>query len=74
MEQLFTAHIEKDLDSEYYIGMIPAVPGAHTQAKTLDELSIRLKEVLELCFETMTDEEKKSIPQYIGTQQISIAV
>jgi len=74
MEQLFTAHIEKDPDSNYYIGIIPAVPGAHTQAKTLDELSVRLKEVLELCFETMTDDEKKSIPQFIGTQQISIAV
>lgn len=74
MEQLFTAHIEQDADSGYYIGTIPAVPGAHTQAKTLDELSVRLKEVLELCFETMSDEEKKSIPQFIGTQQISIAV
>jgi len=74
MEQLFTAHIEKDTDSGYYIGIIPTVPGAHTQAKTLDELSIRLKEVLELCFEIMTDEEKKSIPQYVGTQQISIAI
>ena len=74
MEQLFTAHIEKDTDSGYYIGTIPAVPGAHTQAKTLDELSARLKEVLELCFETMSEEEKKSIPQFIGTQQISIAV
>jgi predicted RNase H-like HicB family nuclease len=74
MEQLFTAHIEKDPDSGYYIGIIPTIAGAHTQAKTLDELSIRLKEVLELCFETMTDEEKKNIPQFVGTQQISIAV
>lgn len=74
MEQLFTAHIEKDTDTGYYIGVIPNVPGAHTQAKTLDELSVRLKEVLELCFETMSDEEKKEIPQFVGTQQISIAV
>jgi predicted RNase H-like HicB family nuclease len=74
MEQLFTAHIEKDNDSGYYIGTIPAVPGAYTQAKTLDELTTRLKEVLELCFETMSDDEKKSIPQFVGTQQIAIAV
>ena len=74
MEQLFTAHIEKDAESGYYIGIIPNVPGAHTQAKTLDELSVRLKEVLELCFETMTEEEKKDMPQFVGTQQISIAV
>lgn len=74
MEQLFTAHIEKDTESGYYIGIIPTVPGAHTQAKTLDELTVRLKEVLELCFETMSDEEKKDIPQFVGTQQIAIAI
>ena len=49
MQKIFTAHIEQDIETGYFIGMIPAVPGAHTQAKSLDELSIRLKEVLELC-------------------------
>lgn len=61
MEQLFTAHIEKDEDSGYYVGTISNVPGAYTQASTLDELSVRLKEVLELCFETMTDVRRKKI-------------
>jgi predicted RNase H-like HicB family nuclease len=74
MEKLFTAHIEQDPDSGFYIGIIPAVPGAHTQAKTLDELTVRLKEVLQLCFETMTDDEIQNLPQYVGTQQISVAV
>jgi predicted RNase H-like HicB family nuclease len=48
MEQVFTSHIEQDIETGYFIGMIPSVPGAHTQAKSLDELSVRLKEVLEL--------------------------
>jgi predicted RNase H-like HicB family nuclease len=74
MEQLFTAYIEKDTDSGNYIGIIPAVPGAYTQAKTLDELSNRLREVLTLCFETMSEQERKDIPQFAGTQQISIAI
>jgi predicted RNase H-like HicB family nuclease len=74
MQQLFNAHIERDIESGYYIGIIPNVPAAYTQAKTLDELSLRLKEVLELCLESMTDEEKKEIPQFVGTQQISIAI
>jgi predicted RNase H-like HicB family nuclease len=74
MEKLFTAHIEQDPDSGFYIGIIPAVPGAHTQAKTLDELTVRLKEVLQLCFETMPDDEIQNLPQYVGTQQISIAI
>ena len=74
MQQLFTAHIEKDIESGYYIGTIPSVPGAYTQAKTLDELQVRLKEVLELCIDSLSDEEKKDIPTFIGIQQIAIAV
>ena len=53
MEQIFTAHIEQDIETGYFVGMIPLVPGAHTQAKSLDKLSIRLKEVLELCLESI---------------------
>ena len=74
MEQTFTAHIEQDVETGYFIGIIPAVPGAQTQAKSLDELSIRLKEVLELCLESMPADERKDIPRFFGTQQIAIAV
>ena len=51
MEKLFTAHIEQDVETGYFIGMIQSVPGAHTQAKSLDELSVRLNEVVELCLD-----------------------
>ena len=74
MEQIFTAHIEQDTETGYFIGIIPSVPGAHTQAKSLDELSIRLKEVLELCLESISKEEIKELPRFFGTQQIAIAV
>ena len=47
----FTAYIEYDPDTQLYVGIIPAVPGAHTQAATLAELQNNLKEVLELCLE-----------------------
>ena len=70
----FTAHIEKDPESDCYIGIIPSVPGAHTFADTLDDLKKNLKEVLELCRESMTPEEIKDIPEFIGTQQISVAI
>ena len=40
------AHIEKDNHSRMYVGFFPSVPGAYTQAKTLDDLNIRMKEVL----------------------------
>ncbi|MGQ9468480.1 MAG: type II toxin-antitoxin system HicB family antitoxin [Nitrososphaerales archaeon] len=42
-EKVFTAMIEKDEDG-YYIASILELPGCHTQAKSLDELSSRIKE------------------------------
>jgi predicted RNase H-like HicB family nuclease len=74
MQKIFTAHIEKDIETEYYIGTIPSVPGAHTQAKNLDELTVRLKEVLELCLEEMPKDEINELPVFFGTQQIAAAV
>lgn len=47
----FTAYVEFDPDTKLYVGIIPGIPGAHTQAETLDELQGNLKEVLELCLE-----------------------
>jgi len=49
----FTAYIEWDPDTKLYVGIVPGIPGAHTQAATLDELRANLKEVLELCFDEL---------------------
>ena len=51
---------------------MPAIPGAHTQAKTLDELTDNLKEVVELCLEEMDAEAKKQIPEFVGIQQLEV--
>ena len=47
----FTAVVTWDPETKLYVGEIPAVTGAHTQAATLEELKENLKEVLELCLE-----------------------
>lgn len=47
----FTAEITWDDELKQYIGIVPELPGAHTQASSLDELNMRLKEVVELCME-----------------------
>jgi len=47
----FTAYVEWDPETKLYVGFVPGVPGAHTQAATLDELHVNLQEVLELCLE-----------------------
>ena len=69
-----TSYIEKDPETGLYIGIVPGIPGAHTQAETLDELQKNLKEVIELCLEEMSAEEKKQIPEFIGVQQIEVTI
>ena len=71
----FTAYIEWDPETELYVGIVPTVTGAHTQAASLDELHKNLKEVLELCLEEAKETgEIDDFPQFIGLQQIEVAV
>lgn len=57
-----------------YTGIVPNLPGAHTQAASLDELQNNLKEVIELCLEELNTEELSSLSEFIGFQQISVTV
>ncbi|WP_416864987.1 MAG: type II toxin-antitoxin system HicB family antitoxin [Imperialibacter sp.] len=70
----FTAQIEKDKETGLYVGIVPNLPGAHTQASTLDELQTNLKEVVELCLEELSPEELGNLSEFIGFQQISVSV
>jgi len=65
----FTAIVEKDPDTQLYVGYIPGFPGAHSQGETLDELQENLREVIEMLLE---DEEIVFETEFIGTQQIII--
>jgi len=69
----FTAYVEWDPETKLYVGIVPGIPGAHTQAATLDELQKNLKEVLELCLEEYK-ENKKDLPQFVGLQQIEVSL
>lgn len=73
MKKTFTAFIEFDEESKLYVGTIPNVVGAHTQAETLDELQRNLQEVLELCLEENPEIANEPI-QFVGTQQVEIAL
>ena len=67
-----TAYIEKDMGTGLYIAIVPGIPGAHTQAETLDELQNNLKEVIELCLEEMDTETKQGLPEFVGIQQVEV--
>ncbi|WP_373523586.1 type II toxin-antitoxin system HicB family antitoxin [Aquiflexum sp.] len=66
--------MEKDKESNLYIGVVPNLPGAHTQARTLDELHVNLKEVIELCLEEMITKEIEDLPEFIGVQHFSVSL
>ena len=68
----FTAYIEYDEGTKLYVGVVPGVPGAHTQAASLDELNQNLKEVLKLCLEE-NNELREHLPRFVGVQQIEVA-
>jgi len=68
-----TAYIEKDHDTGLYVGLVPGIPGAHTQAATLDELQTNLKEVIELCLSEMASDAKEQLPEFVGVQQIEVS-
>ena len=67
-----TGYIEKDPETGLYVAVVPGIPGAHTQAETLDELQKNLKEVVELCLGEMDAEAKKRIPEFVGIQQLEV--
>ena len=47
----FLAAVEKCPQTGLYVGYVPGLPGAHTQAETLDELHKNLREVLIMLLE-----------------------
>jgi predicted RNase H-like HicB family nuclease len=65
----FTVVIEQDEDG-YYVATVPALRGCHTQAKNLDTLMRRVREVVELCLE----EQGGVIGslELVGIQQIAV--
>lgn len=65
----FTAIVERDTDTNLYVGYIPGFPGAHSQGETLDELRENLREVIEMLLE---DEQVKFSTEFVGTQQIVV--
>src|ERR1035441_4505720 len=46
----FDVVIERD-EEGYYIASVPQLPGCHTQARSLDEVTQRIREAVELCLE-----------------------
>ncbi|MFH0341582.1 MAG: type II toxin-antitoxin system HicB family antitoxin [Chromatiales bacterium] len=70
MARQFDIVVEKD-SAGYFVASVPALPGCHTQEKSLDELMERIREAIELCVEVQ-GEPPESL-DFVGIQRITIA-
>jgi predicted RNase H-like HicB family nuclease len=66
----FTAVVERCSDTGLFVGYVPGLAGAHTQARTLDELNANLREVIEMLLE---DGDPKFEAEFVGIQQVAVA-
>lgn len=65
----FNVVIERDSEG-YYVASVPALPGCHTQAKSLDKLMERIREAVELYLEV---EKQSTEPlEFVGVQKITM--
>jgi predicted RNase H-like HicB family nuclease len=64
----FTVLIEKDEDG-FYVATVPALKSCYTQAKTMEDLMPRVKEVIELCLK----EEEPVQMTFEGVQHIEVS-
>ena len=69
MTRQFDVVVERD-SAGWFIGSVPAIPGCHTQAKSLDELMLRIREAIELCL----DVQGESIEDldFVGLQRVTV--
>lgn len=66
----YTAVIEQDAATGFYVAYIPDLPGAHTQAETMEELTTNLREVVSLVLEEGSDQKPES--HFVGTQLVTV--
>ena len=66
----FTAVVERCPDTGFFVGYVPGLPGAHSQAETLEELNANLVEVLTMILD---DGEPAMSTEVIGTQTVTVA-
>lgn len=67
----FAVIVEKD-ESGYYVASVPELPGCHTQAKTLDELTRRIKQAIEAYLEAEGFRPKEGV-ELVGLQFVEVS-
>ncbi len=66
----FDVVIERDSEG-YYVASIPRFPACHSQARSLDEVTGRIREAIALCLEVEGAPEQEL--EFVGIQRVTIA-
>ncbi len=66
----FDVVIEPDSEG-YYLASVPEIPACHTQARSLDEATERIREAIHLCLEVEDTPEQDL--EFVGIQLVTIA-
>ena len=69
MPRQFDVVIERD-EEGYYVASVRQLSGCQTQAWSLDEVSQRIREAIELCREVKGEPQQRL--EFIGIQRITI--
>ena len=72
MSKTFTVVVERDSEG-WFIASVPTLHGCHTQARSLDELEVQIKDVITLCLQeegSCNDESH----ELFSVQQVSVSV
>ena len=65
----FNVVVERD-EEGYYVASVPALPGCHTQARSLDKLMERIREAIQLCLEV--ESASVVVSEFIGVQRVTV--
>ena len=70
MPRQFDVVIERDSEG-YHVASVPQLPGCHTQARSLDEVTERIREAISLCLEVEGAPQDEL--EFVGIQRVNIA-
>ena len=63
--------IERD-QAGWYVGSIPELPGCHTQGRSVEELTVRMREAIELYLEE-NDAVMLPTSEFIGVHRVAVS-
>ena len=70
MLRQFDVVIERD-EEGFYVASVPQIPACHTQARSLDEITQRIREAIELCLDVEGAPEHTL--EFVGIQRVTVA-